>query len=553
MWFRHRLGVVGALLLACAVPCVQAADDSVAEQQSLDELRNTLVNLLQALVDKGLMTREQAQQLVKQAQDKAAADAAINAAKSAAQAKAEQGAVRVPYVPQIIQDQIAKQVEQQVQPAVVSSVLQQAKTEKWGVPGALPDWITRMHVFGDITVREQNDMYARDNSVDELLDYEAINEAGSIAATTYPFIDTTDNRDRLRERARLGVEDDLTPNWTATIRLATGELTVPVSESQNEGTYGERYAVGLDEAAIRWDSQAPGRVSWMTAEGGRLLNPWFAPTELVFARDLTFEGVAGTLRLPFGHDGGSDRSLMYLTVAGDQMLEVPLDNPDNKWFLGAQLGTNLRFAGGLQHLRIAAAYYDFLHVTGIKNPPDSTYYNFTAPAYIQYGNSYYDIANSTTNPEGVNLFALAAHFRIADISAEYQLAVGSHMFNLEGEAVRNIGYNMASVEALTGQTMPQPEDIGYVGEIGYGDPEVNDRWDWRSRIGYRYVRRDAVLDAWTDADFHGGGTNAQGYYFWTELGLAKNVWVRARYMSANEIDGPRFGLDILQLDLNARF
>jgi hypothetical protein len=76
---------------------------------------------------------------------------------------------------------------------------------------------------------------------------------------------------------------------------------------------------------------------------------------------------------------------------------------------------------------------------------------------------------------------------------------------------------------------------------------------WRAAVGYRYVKRDAVIDAWTDADFHGGGTNAAGYYVWTQFGLAKNAWIRARYMSANEIDGPRYGLDIFQLDVNARF
>src|SRR5580700_12277738 len=99
MRFRNRLGVASALWLAIAVPCAQAAD-SGGEQQSLEELRNTVVNLLQALVDKGLMTREQAQQLVKQAQDKAAADAAAEAARNAAQTKEDQNAVRVPYVPQ---------------------------------------------------------------------------------------------------------------------------------------------------------------------------------------------------------------------------------------------------------------------------------------------------------------------------------------------------------------------------------------------------------------------------------------------------------------------
>jgi polyhydroxyalkanoate synthesis regulator phasin len=103
-------GVAALLLLA---PAVHAADDA-AEKQSMEELRNTVINLLQALVDKGLLTREQAQQLVKQAQDKATADAAALAAKNAAQAKEEQNAVRVPYVPQIVKDEISKQVEEDV-------------------------------------------------------------------------------------------------------------------------------------------------------------------------------------------------------------------------------------------------------------------------------------------------------------------------------------------------------------------------------------------------------------------------------------------------------
>ena len=62
-----------------------------------------------------------------------------------------------------------------------------------------------------------------------------------------------------------------------------------------------------------------------------------------------------------------------------------------------------------------------------------------------------------------------------------------------------------------------------------------------------------MVDAWTDADFHGGSTNASGYYIWASYGISRNAWVRLRYLSANEIIGPRYGLDIWQLDLNARF
>jgi hypothetical protein len=124
---------------------------------------------------------------------------------------------------------------------------------------------------------------------------------------------------------------------------------------------------------------------------------------------------------------------------------------------------------------------------------------------------------------------------------------------LTAEAVRNVGYKLADVESLTGQKMPSKEDNGYVGEISFGDPAVNRRGLWRARLGYRYVKRDAVLDAWTDTDFHGGGTNAAGYYLWGELGLARDTWLRLRYLSANEIDGPRYGYDMVQFDLNARF
>jgi hypothetical protein len=543
-------------------PCLQAAEsasgDSAGEQQSLEELRNTVVNLLQTLVDKGLMTREQAQQLVRQAQDKAAADATARAAQNNAQEKTEENAVRVPYVPQIIQDQISKQVAQQVQPVVVANVVKEAKAEGWGVPGALPDWISRVQLYGDVTLRGQADMYAKDNVAPPTkpndpippLDFSAINQAGGIDKAATPFLNTTQNRERLRLKAHLGVLATLTPSWTAGLRLSAGSLTDPSSESQNEGTYGDRYPVGIDAAFLRWDGRREGYVPWMTAQGGRTDNPWFSPTELVYARDLTFEGVNDTVRLPFGK--GQNPSMVYLTGGVSQMLEVPLNNPKDKWMVGAQLGTNLRWSEGRERLRIAGAYYDFIHVTGVKNQPDSTLTNYTAPAFIRYGNTYYDISNSTTDPT-VNLFGLAAHFRLADVAATYERDVGSHVFTINVEAVRNLGYKLTDVEALSEQTMPRAENIGYVGEFGFGDASVAQAGQWRARLGYRYVRRDAVLDAWTDADFHGAGTNAEGYYWWTEIGLGSGVWVRVRYMSGNEVDGPRYGLDVLQVDMNARF
>jgi len=83
---------------------------------------------------------------------------------------------------------------------------------------------------------------------------------------------------------------------------------------------------------------------------------------------------------------------------------------------------------------------------------------------------------------------------------------------------------------------------------------------WRALVGYRYLERDAVMDEFTDSDFHFGGTDARGYYVVGDYGLANRVWLRLRYLSANEIDGPAtvsgpttLGIDTLQIDVNTRF
>src|SRR5262245_38077525 len=96
--------IVAVILLSCAVNQGFAASQ---EQRSLEELRNTVVNLLQGLVEKGVLTREQAEAMVQSAQQKAAADAEASAKAAADQEKADEqaGAIRVPYVPEIVKDE----------------------------------------------------------------------------------------------------------------------------------------------------------------------------------------------------------------------------------------------------------------------------------------------------------------------------------------------------------------------------------------------------------------------------------------------------------------
>jgi hypothetical protein len=531
-----RAAAASVMFATLPVAACLAAD----ERQSLEELRNTVINLLQALVDQGVMTREKAAQLVKAAQDKAAADAA-------ATAKADEGAVRVPYVPQIVKDEIAKQVADQVKPDVVADVVKEAKTEKWGVPGALADWLTRTRISGSITLREEDVLFAPNNVQNYYLNYYGINTAGGIEkAGLNEFENVSVDRARFRGRARLAVDSDITDSITAGMRIATGNTSDLVSESQTlDGT--APYQFGLDELYIRLDERNAQRFPWLSVVGGRYINPYGTPTDLIFHKDLTFEGLAMTGRLGLG-DGTAEQSHLFLTVGVHPLQEIAL-SPDDKWLVGGQLGASLRWGEG-QRLRLSAAFFDYLNVTGRLNPLNGTIYSYTAPTFLRQGNTYFDISNSTD--PSVNLFALAAKYRLANLNMTYELPIGRYTLGVTADAVRNLGYNTAEVSANYGSYVA-PRTKGYQGEFSFGHPTVLTAGAWRGVIGYRYLQRDAVIDAYTDSDFHWGGTDAKGYYLVGDVGVANRVWVRVRYLSSNAIDGPTLGIDTVQLDLNTRF
>lgn len=547
-----RLAALGAgVALVLRLAATPALAQPTQEEKSLSELRNTVVNLLQALVEKGVMTREQAEGLVKQAQDKAAADATAAAQVEAAEADA----VRVTHVPEIVKLELKNQVAQEVKPQVVSEVLATARNEKWGVPGALPEWVSRVRVFGDIRVREQSDLFAEENIPNTYVDFLAVNDAGGFdQAGEDAFINTTEDRDRLRARVRLGVEAEVSRSVRAGIRLSTGNLPDAVSTNQTLANTGGRYQIGVDQAYIRWDARASRNYPWMTLMAGRTPNPYFY-TDLLFDDDLSFEGVATTLRLGLSSSNPRQR-FAFLTLGAHPIQEIELSGED-KWLLGGQLGLDWTTSGGARW-RIGAGIYDYENIVGQRNAPDETTFDFTAPQFLQRGNILFDIRNEI-GPTSAELFALAADYTVVDVALSVEIPFAQlYRVSFTGDALRNIAYDEQDVLERTGFLVEERAD-GYQGELAVGTTALVKAGQWRAFMGYRYLERDAVLDAFTDSDFRGGGTDVKGYYFGGAVGLTDNTWLRVRWLSGDEIDdgddlfSPPFGLDVLQVDFNTQF
>lgn len=536
-----------AVAIALGQGSAGAALAATTEEQSLTELRNTVVNLLQALVERGILTREQAQKMVQDAQTKAEAESAAKLAAEKAQQEAEKGAVRVPYVPEIVKDEIRKEVVAELGPSVKKEVVAEVSSTG-SLRSALPEWVQRMRWSGDVRLREEGDLFASDNAQNAYLDFNVINSKGGLAkAGLAGLLNTSEDRNRLRVRLRFGFDTDLGNGFTTGMRIATGTGEIYPTTNQTLGTYGARYQLALDQGFIRWNGQATGTRQLFTFTGGRFSNPWLS-TDLIWYNDLTFEGLVGNYRFNLGSDADHRKDL-FLTFGGFPLQDVVPSSKD-KWLAAAQIGADFKTQDDSRY-RLGAAYYDYLRIVGRRNAPESTLLNYTAPALFQKGNSVFDISNTTDRT--VNLYALAADFKIVDVTAMADWRVFSgYSINLVGEALQNIGYKTADVSARIGDYTAR-HNRGYRADLGFGTFVPGPWGGWRAAIGYRYLERDAVVDAFNDQDFHLGGTDAKGYTITLDYTVNPRVWFRARYLSANAIDGPPLGIDVWQLDLNTQF
>lgn len=499
-------------------------DARAGEREQLEALRATTQAILDALVDKGIMTGEAAKALVQQAEAKGQAQAE-------AAAKAEAGVVRVPYIPEVVKRELREQIRQEV--------VAQAKTERWGDVNAVPEWVERLKWEGDLRLRYQGDLFADGNAAP------AFFQASGVAMNN-----TDEDRYRWRTRARLGLLAKITDGVGAGFRITTGNTSDPVSTNQTLGTSANKYTLVLDRAFAKLDPW-----DWISVSGGRIPNPFFS-TDLVWDDDLNFEGVAATFK-PWPHESMTVKPFFTLGAFPIQEVETSTTNlARDKWLYSAQAGLDWR-SGAYSRWRFGLAYHDYRNITGVRNttPTINGYYDATAPQSRQKGNSLY-IIDTDANNNGTQddpVWGLASGYRLVNLTA---MADFSHFdpihVILSGDVVKNIGYDKAEVASRMGAGYAE-KTLGWHAKLTVGKPSITLPGDWQVYLGYRHVERDAVLDAFTDSDFRLGGTDAKGYYLGAMYGIDRNTWLSAKWISADEIDGLPFGVDILQVDLNAKF
>ena len=519
-----KLGTLGlGLSLALANLTAFAGD-----KEDLEKLRTTTQSLIHVLVEQGAITQEKAATLMSEIGSTVDTQATPQERPEEG-AEPEKKSVRVPYVPEIIKQEMTKEIRQ--------DVLAQAKRESWGKPGSVPEWAHKIRWEGDFRFRFQNDQFQDDNTP-FTPNYLEINRVGDVTKTANLFVNATEDRERVRLRARLSMLAEVTQGISAAFRLTTGGSSDPVSTNQTLGNSGNRLNFSLDQAYLKFDP-----FSWLTVVAGKTPNPWFA-TDLVWDDDLNFDGVAVQLKPRLGDD-----LIWFSTLGAFPLQEVELSK-DDKWLYGAQTGVDWHRSEF--RARFCVAYYDYQNITGRRNSLNSHLLDFTAPQFMQKGNTVFNISQDAAKPD---LYALAAEYKELAVTTHVDVYVFAPVYvMLTADYVKNLGFDKGDIEQRTGLSIEEKkQDQAWLGRVAVGMPKIKHRHDWQVFAGYKHLESNAVVDAFADSDFHLGGTNAKGWIMGGSYGVATDAWLSLRWLSADEITGPPLAIDVLQLDLNVRF
>ncbi len=442
--------------------------------------QNVTINLINRLVARGVLPKEDADALIQQAENDAAEARALAAATQAAVSEAQavvsqvgpllaippqnpptpdippysgsDGAVRVTYIPENVKAQMRDEIQ--------AAVLAQARNERWADPRALPDWTMRIRLFGDVRTRYEGLYFPSGNdNTGAFPNFNAINTGApfDVSGTVFsPQLNVDQDRTRLRLRTRFGAEANLGEGFTAGVRLATGDSNSPTSPNQSLGSAGSgqggnfsKYAIWLDRGFLKYETGSEVAPAQRPQPGakeisappaaeplnrkvvitlGRFDNPFFA-TDAIWDEDVGFDGIAGQVKY-----GVTKNFTPFLTLGAFPIFNTDLNfssnRPDkfkseDKWLYAGQLGFDWQPHKDFT-VKIGGAYYVFDRIAGKLSDPftplnaqDAGNTDGSRPAFAQKGNTYRALRNIV--PTADNNFGTTNQFQYFGLATPFRV------------------------------------------------------------------------------------------------------------------------------------
>jgi len=552
------------------------------DREEMEKTRATILSLIETLVKSGSITRSQADTMMRDAESRARARITTNPPEEVTPDGKK--VVRVPYIPESVKTEMKNQIKTEVMAETRNKNTSDLESS------------TKFKFVGDVRVRHERNKMSSTNTrtgsnglvdinSDPLVvgvptasrgaDFFPTSDRSNVFGPSGYVFDPSQNTQRQRLRARLGVIGSLSDDVNVGFGITTGNSsTSPISTNQTLGQggssspgYFNKYPVQMDRAYIRIQ---PSTIFELNA--GRFKNP-FVSTDLVWADDMSFDGISSTIKIPSGAD-----SEMFATAGWFPLTTFSPGKTTSRHLTGFQTGGQWNFGLKPNKLKVALGFYTYKGLEGKLEesyfPANSSYLSSEYPEGIrQRGNTLFR-TNSTqfncTSPTSAcdlnNTWGLATGFKELNLTTSVDIAQFDPMrVVLTVDMVKNIAYKSSEVRNRTGINLIDLKNFGYLTSIKLGSPVIKQRGEWNLTAAYRYLGSDAVLDAFTSSDYGLGGTNNKGMSINYSFGLATNTWMSLKYISSDLIDSmipgtsgganpiTKFSVDTLFVDLNARF
>lgn len=567
--------------------------DLVTEGAEPTPTESVVVNLINRLVERGVLTQGDAAELVSQAQRDAAVasqNAAAAALVAADAAMASEEDIVVTHIPEPVKERLREEIRQEILedlPEMRDTHFVLAESGKEAVMGELeeaPSWQKNIRLFGDLRLRFDATRFPEGNdNTGSFPDFNRINTGSPFDVAGFEFspqLNVDENRSRFRMRARAGLHADIGDGFMVGFRAATGNDNSPVSTNQTFSGNFNKYELWIDQAFLRWDGAIGSTAA--TVSAGRFENPFYKTTNLMWDDDIMFDGLAFKASPEFSENMGGFFTAGAFPIFNSNF-NFPNNDPDkfesaDRYLYGAQGGIDLAMGRHVEG-KFALGYHDFDNVQGQLSDPyvplsssDAGSTDELRPSFAQKGNSYMALRDITPDPlnnfgttNQYQYFGLASDFEVLSYNGRVDLNFWEpFQVSLLGEYAMNLGYEEGEVAPIAVNNRGPVPAAGVPGQfeggniawnfgVQFGKPVFEKRGDWNAVVGYRFVESDAILDAFADSDFGLGGTNMEGFTVGAGMALNPKINMNLRWMGANEIAGPPLKSDILMLDLNAKF
>lgn len=340
----------------------------------------------------------------------------------------------------------------------------------------------------------------------------------------FEYIDEEGKTERYRDRirARIGAEANPSDALTIELQLTTSENNDPVSGNQTLGDGASRKDVFIDLAYLDWHPQ---QVEGLHLIGGKMKNPFETVSDLIWDTDLNPEGLA--VKYALNRDGIGLR-----LNAGSFWVEERSATTEDARMVGGQVAATYK-KNDLRAL-VGAGYYAFQHMEGYPVIDVTTSDRSKARSF---GNTSVKETALVDGVETTTDVLYGTGFEIAELLAELSL---------------NVGVPAAVYGDYAVNQDADDDDTAYL--VGFRLGKTKDPGSFDFAYNYREIEANAVLGAWTDADYIGGGSNGKGHKFSLGYQLSKALKGQVTYfMSEKGLSGDSKDYDRVQVDISAKF